>query len=36
MRAGHVPPAEQGGQQILKLPLNAFGGADLTELLPQE
>ena len=36
MRAGHVPPAEPGGQLFLKLPLNAFGGADLTELLPQE
>ena len=36
MRAGHMPPAEPGGQLFLKLPVNAFGGADLTELLPQE
>ena len=36
MRAGRMPAAEPGGQLFLKLPLNAFGGADLTELLPQD
>jgi hypothetical protein len=36
MRAGHMPPPEAGGKLYLKLPLNAFGGADLSELLPQE
>lgn len=33
MRAGHFPPAEQSGQLFLKLPLNAFGGADITPLI---
>ena len=36
MRAGRMPAAEPGGQLFLKLPLNAFGGTDLTELLPQD
>jgi glyoxylase-like metal-dependent hydrolase (beta-lactamase superfamily II) len=32
MRAGHFPPAQDNGQVFLKLPLNAFGGADITDL----
>jgi glyoxylase-like metal-dependent hydrolase (beta-lactamase superfamily II) len=32
MRAGHMPPANDKGQVFLMLPLNAFGGADLSEL----
>jgi glyoxylase-like metal-dependent hydrolase (beta-lactamase superfamily II) len=32
MRAGHMPPANDKGQVFLALPLNAFGGADLSEL----
>jgi len=32
MRAGHMPPANDRGQVFLKLPLNAFGGADISEL----
>lgn len=33
MRAGHFPPAEKSGQLFLKLPVNAFGGADISELI---
>jgi hypothetical protein len=33
MRAGHFPPAEESGQLFLKLPLNAFGGADISSLV---
>lgn len=33
MRAGHVPPPESGERFFLKLPLNAFGGADLSKLV---
>lgn len=36
MRAGHVPPAETGERFFLKLPLNAFGGPDLSSLAAQE
>jgi len=37
MRAGHFPPAEQSsGQMFLKLPLNAFGGADISKLVAPE
>lgn len=36
MRAGHFPPAEGGGQVFLKLPVNAFGGADITALVAAE
>ena len=36
MRAGHVPPPESGGQIFLKLPLNAFGGSDLSALAAKE
>jgi len=32
MRAGHFPPADDSGQLFLKLPLNAFGGADISSL----
>lgn len=32
MRAGHLPPPESGGRFFLKLPLNAFGGPDLSHL----
>jgi glyoxylase-like metal-dependent hydrolase (beta-lactamase superfamily II) len=35
MRAGHMPPAQDGGRFFLKLPLNAFGGPDLSRLAPQ-
>jgi glyoxylase-like metal-dependent hydrolase (beta-lactamase superfamily II) len=33
MRAGHFPPADSGGQVFLKLPINAFGGSDISTLL---
>jgi len=36
MRAGHLPPAETGGRFFLKLPLNAFGGPDITALAAKE
>ncbi|EED32968.1 beta-lactamase domain protein [gamma proteobacterium NOR5-3] len=36
MRAGHVPPPESGERFFLKLPLNAFGGPDLSELAAKE
>jgi glyoxylase-like metal-dependent hydrolase (beta-lactamase superfamily II) len=36
MRAGHVPPPESGDKFYLKLPLNAFGGPDLSSLAAQE
>lgn len=36
MRAGHVPPPESGERFFLKLPLNAFGGPDLSALAAQE
>ena len=32
MRAGHLPPADDNGQLFLKLPINAFGGDDVSEL----
>jgi glyoxylase-like metal-dependent hydrolase (beta-lactamase superfamily II) len=32
MRAGHVPPPESNKRFFLKLPLNVFGGPDLTSL----
>ena len=32
MRAGHMPPANDRGQVFLKLPLNAFGGADISKI----
>ena len=31
MRAGHMPPADDNGRVYLKLPLNAFGGDDISE-----
>lgn len=33
MRAGHFPPADDSGQLFLKLPVNAFGGADISSLI---
>jgi glyoxylase-like metal-dependent hydrolase (beta-lactamase superfamily II) len=36
MRAGHFPPADTGGQLFLKLPINAFGGADISQLIAGE
>ncbi len=33
MRAGHMPPADDNGSVYLKLPLNAFGGDDISELI---
>ncbi|WOJ94124.1 MBL fold metallo-hydrolase [Congregibacter variabilis] len=36
MRAGHVPPPESGERFFLKLPLNAFGGPDLSDLAAKE
>ncbi|MEH6637222.1 MAG: MBL fold metallo-hydrolase [Halioglobus sp.] len=32
MRAGHLPPADSSGQVYLKLPINAFGGTDITDI----
>ena len=36
MRAGHFPPPEDGGKMFLKLPINAFGGADISSLIARE
>ncbi|MEZ5572729.1 MAG: MBL fold metallo-hydrolase [Halioglobus sp.] len=36
MRAGHFPPADASGQLFLKLPVNAFGGADIAALVATE
>jgi glyoxylase-like metal-dependent hydrolase (beta-lactamase superfamily II) len=36
MRAGHFPPTDQTGQLYLKLPVNAFGGADISALIARE
>lgn len=36
MRAGHVPPPESGERFFLKLPLNAFGGPDISALAAKE
>lgn len=33
MRAGHLPPADSNGRLFLRVPINAFGGADVTDLL---
>jgi glyoxylase-like metal-dependent hydrolase (beta-lactamase superfamily II) len=32
MRGGRMPPPEDNGQLFLKLPVNAFGGADLSDV----
>jgi glyoxylase-like metal-dependent hydrolase (beta-lactamase superfamily II) len=32
MRAGHLPPADESGAVFLKIPVNAFGGDDVTRL----
>ncbi len=34
MRAGHLPPQEADGRFFLKVPLNAFGGPELSRLAP--
>jgi glyoxylase-like metal-dependent hydrolase (beta-lactamase superfamily II) len=36
MRAGHIPPVDSDQRLFLKLPLNAFGGADLTAVISRE
>jgi len=36
MRAGHFPPAQEGGQILLNVPINAFGGEDIGALLAEE
>ena len=36
MRAGHVPPPESDEKFFLKLPLNAFGGPNLSALAAEE
>ena len=33
MRAGHMPPADDNGRVYFRLPINAFGGDDISELL---
>ena len=32
MRAGRMPPVDQSGRMFLKVPINAFGGADIATL----
>jgi hypothetical protein len=32
MRAGHLPTADDNDQVVLTLPINAFGGDDISEL----
>jgi len=34
MRAGYMPPADQNDRLFLKVPINAFGGANISTLLP--
>ncbi len=36
MRAGHLPPADSDEQLFLKLPLNAFGGPNISDLAAKE
>ena len=36
MRAGHLPPTDASGRLFLKVPVNAFGGADLRSLTANE
>ncbi len=36
MRAGHLPPVDASGRLFLKVPINAFGGADMKSLSAQE
>lgn len=36
MRGGKMPPADMSGQLFLKLPINAFGGADISQLVSEE
>ena len=32
MRGGHLPPLDSSGRMFLKVPVNAFGGRDLSSL----
>lgn len=36
MRAGHLPPSNAAGRLFLKVPINAFGGADMRSLAASE
>ena len=36
MRAGHLPPVDASGRLFLKVPINAFGGADMQSLSAKE
>jgi hypothetical protein len=36
MRAGHVPPPESDEKFFLKIPLNAFGGPNISALAAKE
>jgi glyoxylase-like metal-dependent hydrolase (beta-lactamase superfamily II) len=36
MRAGHLPPGNIGGRLFLKVPVNAFAGADMREFVAKE
>lgn len=36
MRAGHFPPCNSGGRLFLRVPVNAFGGADMREFAAKE
>ena len=36
MRAGHLPPVDASGRLFLKVPINAFGGADMQSLSAEE
>jgi len=35
MRAGHFPPRDDSGQLFLKLPVNAFGGDDISSIITE-
>lgn len=36
MRAGKMPPAEDDGKIYMRVPINAFGGDDIAELVPDQ
>lgn len=36
MRAGHLPPSNAAGRLFLRVPINAFGGADMRSLAASE
>lgn len=36
MRAGHIPSADSNGKIFLKVPLNVFGGPDISDLAVEE